>query len=210
MLPRKAMSAPLASSLSRRENSFTSFPARAANLAGSWYIFVMSCEKAVAEVSSCCIFSSSTAAKPMIWACVSPACLPTPATRAVNSSRYPAPAEEFCESSLITEAVASIAPLRPRRWSSSKSMASLPTFLTAPSPRSSPRATLILSAASTKSSICFLEVIPSLPASPASALSCSREVRVSIFLRLSLRSSIASAESPVYLRTCAFASSMSA
>ena len=87
-------------------------------------------------------------------------------------------------------------------------MASLPTFLTAPSPRSSPRATLILSAASTNSSIWSFAVMPSLPASPASAFSCSRLVRVSIFFRLSLSASTSSLERPVYLRTCAIASSI--
>ena len=108
----------------------------------------------------------------------------------------------------MTDAVESIASLSPSRWSSSKSMASLPTFLTAPSPRSSPRATLILSAASTNSKILSVAVIPSLPASPANSFRRSREVRVSMARSDSLSSSTASAESPVYLRTCACASSM--
>ena len=98
--------------------------------------------------------------------------------------------------------------LRPRRRSSSKSMASLPTLATAPSPRSSPSATLMMSAACTNSRILSLAVMPRRPASPASALSCSRLVRVSIFWRLSLRSSTSFFVRPVYFLTLALASSI--
>ena len=83
-------------------------------------------------------------------------------------------------------------------------------FFTASSPRSSPRAMFILSAASTNSRISCFDFSPSLPASPASAFSCSRPVRVSISFRLSFRSLTSFFVLPVYFITSASASSISA
>ena len=81
-------------------------------------------------------------------------------------------------------------------------------FFTASSPRSSPRATLILSAASTNCCTISDEAIPSLPASPASALSFSRGVRVSIRLNSSFIASTSSLVCPVYFLTSVIASSI--
>ena len=146
----------------------------------------------------------------MICAWVRPSCFATPATRAVKSTKYPALAEEFCASSLRAEPVASIAALSPILSSSPNAMASLPIWSTAPCPRSSPRATLILSAASTNSSMELLDVIPSRPAAPANSLSCSREVLVSIFLKSSFMDFTSSFVWPVYFITFVMASSISA
>ena len=111
---------------------------------------------------------------------------------------------------MIAEPVASIAPRSPMRWSSPNAIASFPIWSTALSPRSSPNATLILSAASTNSSMPSLEVIPKRPAAPASSLSCSRDERVSIFLKSSFSSRTCSSVCPVYFRVFAMTSSMEA
>ncbi len=86
MVSRKSLRARLASVLSSSANCCTSRPASCANLAGSWYILVSSCENTVADVSTCCIFWSSTEAKPRMSAWLMPACCATPATRAANST----------------------------------------------------------------------------------------------------------------------------
>ena len=101
-----------------------------------------------------------------------------------------------------------MAPRSPMRLSSPKAMASLPTLSMAPSPKSSPRETLIMLPASTKSIIASFACRPRRPALPASWFSCSRPVRVSIFFRSSLRSRTAASASPVYLRVSAIASSI--
>ena len=110
----------------------------------------------------------------------------------------------------MAEPVANIAPRSPLSLSSPNIIASLPMLDTASSPRSSPSDTLIWLAASTNSRIASLEVIPNRPASPARALSFSRDVRVSIFLNSSFNSSTSFLVSPVYLTTPASASSISA
>ena len=101
-----------------------------------------------------------------------------------------------------------MAPRRPLVLSSPNIWASLPIWETALSPRSSPRATLILSAPSTNSSTAAVDVMPSLPASSASWLSFWRGVRVSIFLKSSFIRSTSSAACPVYLRTLVISSSI--
>ena len=106
--------------------------------------------------------------------------------------------------------VANIAPRNPSFWSSPNICANLPMFFTASSPKSSPSATLILSAASTNSNTSFFPVIPKRPASPARAFSFSRAVRVSISLNSSFSPLTSSRVIPVYLITCASASSISA
>ena len=70
----------------RLENSLTCMPAILANLAGSWYILVMSCEKTVAEVASSCMFWSRAEARPISCAWVMPAWMPTPERSAVKST----------------------------------------------------------------------------------------------------------------------------
>ena len=96
------------------------------------------------------------------------------------------------------------------RSSSPKAMASFPIWSTAPSPRSSPKATPILSAASTNSSMLWVLVMPSLPAAPARAFSSSRLVRVSIRLKSSFMRRTSSSVCPVYFLVLAMASSISA
>ena len=202
--------ASLASSLSNFVKSLTSFPAILANLAGSWYTFMMTVCRAVEAISTCCISWSSTEANPMICVCEIPACFPVPDTRAVKSTRYDSAALLFWATSLMALPVASIAPRNPSVLSSPNICASLPIFLTASSPRSSPNATLILSAASTKSRISCFPCIPRRPASCASSFNRSRGVRVSIFLRSSFRSFTASSVIPVYFFTPAIASEICA
>ena len=139
-----------------------------------------------------------------------PAWMATPDNSLVKSTIYPALADDDCARSFTAEPVASIAPRSPSLSSSPNICASLPILSTAPSPRSSPRATPILSAASTNSSISFVADMPSLPAAPASSFSCSREVRVSMFLKSSFIFRTSSSACPVYFCTFAIASSMSA
>ena len=110
----------------------------------------------------------------------------------------------------MTDAVASMPFLSPKALLSSKSCVSLPIFFTPSSPKSSPKARLIWLAASTKSRMSCLPVIPKRPASAAKSLSFSRGVRVSIFLKASLSSSTSSAASPVYFDTPLMCSFMSA
>ena len=116
---------------------------------------------------------------------------------------------QFCDNSFITEPTAKSDCSVPSRSSSPKILVNLESWSVAPSPRSS-NATLIWSAARTKPSTSFSEVLPRRPASCASWLSCSREERVSIFLNSSLRCSTCSAVRPVYLRTLAISWSISA
>ena len=110
----------------------------------------------------------------------------------------------------MTDADESMACFSPILSASPNSCASLPMFFTASSPRSSPSATFIWSAACTKSSICCLLCMPRRPASPARSLSCSRAVRVSIFIKSSLSCCTASSVSPVYFFTPLMCSAMSA
>ena len=100
--------------------------------------------------------------------------------------------------------------LSPMARPSLKSCVSLPMFFTPSSPKSSPKARLIWSAASTKSRMFCVPLMPKRPASAAKSLSFSRGVRVSIFLNASLSSSTASAASPVYFVTPLMCSCMSA
>ena len=94
------------------------------------------------------------------------------------------------------------------RLSSPNICDSLPIWFTASSPRSSPNATLIMSAACTNSRTCCTPVMPSLPALPASRFSSSRGVRVSIALNSSFSCFTSSAVMPVYLTTWLSASSI--
>ena len=126
----------------------------------------------------------------------------------VNSVIKPVLAELLAPSTLMAEPVASIAPFSPFVLSSPNTIVSLPIWSMAPSPRSSPRATLILSAASTKPSISFLPWIPKRPAAPASAFSSSRGVRVVICLKVSFISSTSAFVWPVYFITSVIASSI--
>ena len=79
----------------------------------------------------------------------------------------------------------------------------------APSPRSS-SATFIWSAARTKPRTSSTDCLPNLPASCASWLSPSLDVRVSIFLNSSFSFSTSSAVIPVYFFTEAISASISA
>ena len=97
----------------------------------------------------------------------------------------------------------------PRRFSSPKIVVSFESVKVASSPSSS-SATFILSAALTKPRTSSLDCFPSFPASSASTFSCSRAVRVSIFLNSSFKSSTCSSVIPVNLRTLAISASMSA
>ena len=137
-------------------NSFTSSPATFANFAGFAYSAVITFCNAVAPFSTFTMFWSSTEPKAITSACVIPACLPTPANLLVNSIKYPSLALELCANSLITEPVDNIACFKPIRSASPNICANLPMFFTASSPKSSPRATFIWSAASTKSSTASL------------------------------------------------------
>ena len=77
----------------------------------------------------------------------------------------------------------------------------------APSPKSSPKATWIWSAARTNPRMLSLPWIPSLPASRARSSSCSRLVRVSIFISSSSRPSTSSWSKPVVFITSLYTSS---
>ena len=145
----------------------------------------------------------------MICGIVISAWAPTPAIRFAKLAKYGADAVQFCESSLMTEPTDSSAFSVPSRSSSPNIVVNFDSVRVAPSPSSS-RATFIWSAARTKPKISSFDCLPSLPASSASTFSCSRAVRVSIFLNSSFRSSTCSLLIPVNLRTLAISASMSA
>ena len=145
----------------------------------------------------------------MICGIVISACAPTPAIRLAKLAKYGAEAVQFWESSLITEPTDSKAFSVPSRSSSPKMVVSFERVSVAPSP-SSFSATLIWSAARTKPRISSFDCFPNFPASSASTFSCSRAVRVSIFLNSSFKSSTCSLVMPVNLRTLAISASMSA
>ena len=144
----------------------------------------------------------------MISVCDILALTAMPAMRLVNSVINPVLAELLAPSTLMAEPVASSAPSSPFFLSSPNTMVSLPIWSMAPSPRSSPRATLILSAADTKPSISFLPWMPSRPATPASALSSSRGVRVVISAKVSFISSTSRLVCPVYFMASVIESSI--
>ena len=144
----------------------------------------------------------------MISVCEILAFTAMPAMAEVNSVMKPVLADELAPRTLMAEPVASMAPLSPLFLSSPNTMVSLPIWSMAPSPRSSPRATLILSAASTKPSMSRRAVMPSRPAAPASALSSSRGVRVVMRLKVSFISSTSRLVCPVYFITSVIASSI--
>ena len=127
--------------------------------------------------------------------------------RAVNCTRYGSLALVLCATWFTAEPMASIFSFR-LRDSSPNIWLSLPIWLTASSPRSSPNATLIWFAASTNSRTSCTPVMPSLPASPANWFSSSRGVRVSIALNSSFSCFTSSAVMPVYLMTWLSASSI--
>ena len=145
----------------------------------------------------------------MICGMVISAWAPTPAIRLAKLARYGAAAVQFWDNSLMTEPTDNSAFSVPRRSSSPKILVNLLNVSVAPSPNSS-SATLIWSAARTKPKTSSLDCFPSLPASSASTFSCSRAVRVSIFLNSSFRSFTCSSVIPVNLRTLAISASMSA
>ena len=128
------------------------------------------------------------------------ACFATPPMRALNSTKYGSAALEFCATSFTALPIANMFSFMERSLSPNIS-ASLPIFLIASCPKSSPRATSIILAASTNSRTSFFIVIPRRPASPASSFKRSRAVRVSIFLNSSFKSATCSLVMPVYLRT---------
>ena len=68
-------------------SSSKSMPVAFAILLGSLNKFMMSCERAVADISHAWPWLSNTAAKAMICGIVIPACAPTPAMRLPNSAR---------------------------------------------------------------------------------------------------------------------------
>ena len=82
-----ASTASFASFFTRSANCFTSMPASCANFFVSLAMLVSSWLNAVLLISSCSRFSSITAAKDRMSACVMLSCFPTPATLAVKSTR---------------------------------------------------------------------------------------------------------------------------
>ena len=205
-----SMSAAFMSVLTRLENSCTLSPAIFAIFSVSEPIFCITFESAVAATSALSPCVSNIAPSPITCACVRPAVFAIAERRVVKSRILPSDALLFCASSLIADAVESIACFNPIRLSSPNMLASFPIFFTAPSPRSSPSAMLIWSAACTKSSTSFLPVMPRRPASAARSLRAARPVRVSIFLNSSLSSSTSFAAMPVYFDTPATCSCISA
>ena len=161
-------------------NFSRSRPVACAILSVSLNKSMISFDNAVADISTAWPCESSTAANAISCGIVIPACAPTPASRCENWARYGADAVQFCDSSLITEPTASKERSVPSLASSPKMFVSLESVSVAPSPRSS-RATFIWSAAFTNPSTSSCEVLPRRPASCASRLRSSREVRVSIF-----------------------------
>ena len=172
---------------------FTSRPAIEANLAGSLNIFIMTPCKAVEDISTCCIFWSNTEAKPIICETDMLAWFPTPAKRAVKSTKYGSAALEFWATSLTalpTDNMAFFSPI----WSASPNI-----WL--------PNEIRMISPASANSNRSFFEVIPKRPASAARLFNSVLAVRVSIFWNSSFSSFTCSLVIPVYLRTSASASS---